>query len=143
MNETVQEIAIGSATAADTGAIQSLLERSELPTDGLIDHLNEIIVARKRGEIVGSVALELYAGGALLRSLAVDSGERGAKLGHRLTEAAIARASELGTPALYLLTTTADASSPNSASSRSSGQMFPPAFRRRSSSDRHVPPVRS
>ena len=73
-----------------------------------MDHLQETMVARRLDEIVGSVALELYSGGALLRSLAVDQPERGGRLGHRLTEAAIARARELGTPALYLLTTTAE-----------------------------------
>ena len=108
MNEAGQGLRSVPATAADAGAILSLLERSKLPTDGLIDHLHQTIVARRLDEIVGSVALEVYAGGALLRSLAVDSGERGARLGHRLTEAAIARATELGTPALYLLTTTAE-----------------------------------
>lgn len=100
-------IAIENAAPGDAAAILSLLERTHLPKDGLVDHLATTLVARRGRDIVGSAALEVYADGALLRSVAVDPGEQGLGLGHRLTEAATARAIELGVPALYLLTTTA------------------------------------
>jgi amino-acid N-acetyltransferase len=104
----MNDIIVDAATSLDAAAILSLLERCGLPTTGLVDHLGETIVARRNGRIIGSAALELYADGALLRSVAVDPRERGAGFGHRLTEAAIARAEARGVAALYLLTTTAE-----------------------------------
>jgi len=100
-------IVIENATAADANAILDLLQRTNLPKDGLVDHLATTIVAKRDGRAVGSAALEVYADGALLRSVAVDPDLQGAGLGHRLTEAAIARALRQHVPALYLLTTTA------------------------------------
>ncbi len=57
---------------------------------------------------MGSAALEVYADGALLRSVAVAPELQRGGVGRQLTEAAIARARELRMPALYLLTTTAE-----------------------------------
>jgi amino-acid N-acetyltransferase len=103
----IDPISLGPAAKADASAILSLLERADLPTAGLVEHLDETLVARKGDEIVGVAALELYEGGALLRSVVVDAQERGSRLGHRLTESAIGRAARLQMPAVYLLTTTA------------------------------------
>lgn len=101
-------IAIENALPSDAPAILALLERTHLPTDGLVDHLATTLVARDGSGIVGTAALEVYADGALLRSVAVDPSLRGTGLGHRLTHAATDRAIELRMPALYLLTTTAE-----------------------------------
>jgi len=57
---------------------------------------------------VGVAALELYPGGALLRSVAIDGDVRGRGLGQRLVEAAVARARQVGVAAVFLLTETAD-----------------------------------
>jgi len=100
-------IAIDRASAADAAGLLDLLERTNLPKDGLLDHVQTTLVARRDGRIVGSAALEVYADGALLRSVAVDPAWQGTGLGHRLTEAATAAAVERGVPVLYLLTTTA------------------------------------
>lgn len=99
---------IASASAADLPVVLALLERCALPTDGLADHIDETLVARDVDGVVGSVALEVYQDGALLRSVAVDPAARGTGLGVRLTEAAIERARGRGIAALYLLTTTAE-----------------------------------
>src|SRR5206468_9945402 len=93
----------------DADAVLALLAEHGLPTAGLREHLGTTVVARRDGRLVGSAALELYADGALLRSVAVKSQEQGRGLGHRLTDAAIALARDVGAPAIYLLTTTADA----------------------------------
>src|SRR5262245_54915470 len=98
---------ITAATPADTAAIFALLERSQLPTAGLQEHLRTAFVARKGPEVVGSAALELYEGGALLRSVAVDDAQRGTGLGQRLTHVALESARQRGLRAVYLLTTTA------------------------------------
>jgi amino-acid N-acetyltransferase len=99
---------ITAATHADRQGVLDLLARAALPTAGLEDHWRHVIVAHDEDRVVGSAALEVYADGALLRSVAVDSRQRGTGLGLRLTAAAIQRATDLGMPALYLLTTTAE-----------------------------------
>jgi amino-acid N-acetyltransferase len=67
-----------------------------------------MVVARRGSRIVGVAALELYADGALLRSVAVDPSAQGQQLGHRLTEAALQMARAHAVPAVFLLTTTAE-----------------------------------
>lgn len=99
---------IEKATPDDGPAIDRRLERNALPTIGLADHVDTTLVARDNGRVVGSAALEMYRDGARLRSVAVDAAVRGRGLGLRLTDAALAMARELGVPAIYLLTTTAE-----------------------------------
>ena len=48
-----------------------------------------MVVASSGQEIIGAAAVELYAGGALLRSVVVSPRMQGQGLGHRLTEAAL------------------------------------------------------
>jgi len=100
-------IDIAQAGAADLPEILGLLERSRLPPDGLAPHVASTIVARDRGRIVGSAALELYGRVGLLRSVAVDEGLRGRGLGKRLTAAALDLARARGLRTVYLLTETA------------------------------------
>ena len=71
------------------------------------DHLRTMLVAREGGHVVGSAALEMYADGALLRSVVVAPGRQRQGLGRQLTGAAIRLAIEREAPAIYLLTTTA------------------------------------
>ena len=72
---------IQRARADDAAAILQLLAESGLPADGLLDHLNTAIVARTDGRVVGCAALEVYLGGALLRSVAVAAAARGHGIG--------------------------------------------------------------
>jgi len=102
------DIRIEPATREDAAALLALMERAHLPTDGLSDHLDAALVARDGDRVVGSAAIEIYADGGLLRSVAVDADRRGTGLGARLTAAAIADAERRALPALYLLTTTAE-----------------------------------
>ena len=99
---------IEPARRDDLAAVLRLLQDSRLPTDGLAEHLATAFVARDGADIVGSVALEVYPDGALLRSVAVARQRQRLGLGQQLTDAAIALARTLNVPALYLLTTTAD-----------------------------------
>ena len=92
----------------DGPAIVQLLSKSALPIDGVLDHLGTAIVARAEGRLVGCAALEVYADGALLRSLAVDETVQGRGIGSQLTAAILDLANSLEIPAAYLLTTTAD-----------------------------------
>jgi amino-acid N-acetyltransferase len=100
--------AIEPAREEDLDAVRRLLVDQHLPLDGLTDHLATMLVARHDGRIVGTVGLEVYSDGALLRSVAVATETQGRRLGHALTDAAIRLAREIKVPALYLLTTTAE-----------------------------------
>ena len=99
---------IEQARSEDAEAVFRLLERNHLPLDGLRDHLTTTLVARRDDQILGSAALEVYADGALLRSVAVAPEAQGHGLGHELTDAAIRMAEAIKAPAIYLLTTTAE-----------------------------------
>jgi amino-acid N-acetyltransferase len=100
-------IAIEPARAADVALVKALLSERRLPLDGLDDHLDTLLVARDGASVVGSVALELYDGGALLRSLTVAPGVQGQGVGRLLTDAIVRLARERGIRDLFLLTTTA------------------------------------
>jgi amino-acid N-acetyltransferase len=101
-------ITIDRARPADADAIAELLAQDQLPLDGLREHLDTAIVARRDGAIVGVAALEVYPDGVLMRSVAVAPGLQGQGLGHRLTEAVLQLARDLHAPHAYLLTTTAE-----------------------------------
>ena len=99
---------IESAQARDLPQIRSLLERLHLPISGVDEHLATMLVAKHGEHIVGTAALELYADGALLRSVAVEPDQQGKQLGHQLTDAALRMATIQGANAVFLLTTTAE-----------------------------------
>lgn len=100
-------VSIGAPTAAELPDVLALLERCDLPREGLADHVATLLVAREEGAIVGSAALEIYGRYALLRSVAVDAPVRGHGLGQRLTAAALDLARQRGLATVYLLTETA------------------------------------
>ena len=99
---------IESAEEQDLPEVRSLLQRVSLPLEGVDEHVATMLVARAKGHVVGTVALELYADGALLRSVAVDPRHQGERLGHELMEAALSLAAESGARTVFLLTTTAE-----------------------------------
>ena len=101
-------VQIDRASAADEASILQLLLDAGLPIDGLVEHLSAAFVARDGAAIVGCSAVELYADGALLRSVAVAPAARGRGVGQRLTEAAVTLAQSAGVAAVYLLTTSAE-----------------------------------
>ena len=99
---------IQDAEASDLPAVRRLLETQHLPLDGIDEHVSTMVVAKKGSEVVGAAAVELYADGALLRSVVVDPMVQGQGLGHRLSDAALSIAKERGTHTAFLLTTTAE-----------------------------------
>ena len=99
---------IESAMPHDLPEIHALLERLRLPLAGIDEHLPTMLVAREAEQIIGTAALEMYADGALLRSVAVEPRQQGRRLGHQLTDAALQLAAIHGAPAVFLLTTTAE-----------------------------------
>jgi N-acetylglutamate synthase-like GNAT family acetyltransferase len=101
-------VRITRASEADGPSMLQLLREAGLPIDGLADHLRTALVARDGAVIVGCAAVEVHAGGALLRSVAVAPAARGRHVGERLTEEAVTLARSLRAPAVHLLTTTAE-----------------------------------
>ena len=99
---------IDAAREHDLPEVHDLLERHRLPVDGVDGHVGTMVVARDGSRVVGAAALELYADGALLRSVAVDPALQGQHLGHQLTHAALALARTKGVDTVFLLTTTAE-----------------------------------
>lgn len=99
---------IEPAQASDLPAVKRLLQAGQLPLDGVDEHVATMVVARRAGEVVGAAAVEMYADGALLRSVVVDAAVRGQGLGHRLSEAALDVARSRGLHTAFLLTTTAE-----------------------------------
>ena len=108
MKRSTIHASIERARANDGPPILQLLSAAGLPVDGLLEHLDTALVARADGRVVGCAALEVYADGALLRSVVVDDSVNGQGIGSRLTTAALDLASALGIPVIYLLTTTAE-----------------------------------
>ena len=102
------QFSIERAVPGDAPAILQLLADSRLPVDGLLPHLSTALVARVRGRVIGSAALEVYPDGALLRSVAVDPEFQGRSIGHQLTRAALTLAQTRGADTVFLLTTTAE-----------------------------------
>lgn len=100
---------ITAATPADLPAVLDLIDASGLPHAGLDQHVATTLVVRENSRIVGTAALELYGGAALLRSVAVAAALRGQGLGQRLTTAALDLARQRGVHTVYLLTETAGA----------------------------------
>lgn len=100
---------IRSARPSDLPAVLALLEAHALPGEGVAEWLDHYLVAESDTGISGVAGLELYADGALLRSVAVAGEQRGRGLGGRLVGLALERARAAGVPAVWLLTTTADA----------------------------------
>ncbi len=98
---------ISPAAPADLPAILALLTASKLPRAGIEDHVASTLVARHEPGVVGTAALELYGGAALLRSVAVATQLRGQGLGAALTVAALDLARRRGVRTVYLLTETA------------------------------------
>lgn len=100
-------LSIEAARPEDLAGVLSLLGRQGLPVDGAERLGDALLVARLEERIVGAAGLELYADGALLRSVVVDPGIQGQGLGRRLTDAALTLAAERGATSVFLLTTTA------------------------------------
>jgi amino-acid N-acetyltransferase len=99
---------IERARASDLPDVLNLLERQHLPLDGVAEHVASMVVARDHEKIVGVAAAELYADGALLRSVAVDPLVQGNGIGHQLTDAILRIAREHDLDTVFLLTTTAE-----------------------------------
>lgn len=100
--------ALRPAGAPDLPALRALLAELGLPVAGVEEWVTRFTVAERSGEIVGAAGVEIYEGGALLRSVAVRPAVRGGGLGRALVRRALDTARASGAREVYLLTTTAE-----------------------------------
>ena len=109
--------------------IAAFLTANGLPVAGLAEYATELLVARERGRLIGTAALEIHGRDALLRSVAVDAATRGTGLGQRLTHAALERARQRGVSRVFLLTETAAAFFPKFGFTRIERSSVPESIR--------------
>jgi amino-acid N-acetyltransferase len=96
------------ARASDEAPVKRLLADCGLPFEDITaTHLQHFWVLRTGAQLAGVVGLEVLGRYGLLRSLAVESTQRGRGIGALLTEQAEAYARSMNVEELYLLTTTA------------------------------------
>jgi amino-acid N-acetyltransferase len=101
------EVEITSTSPEDLNAVLSLLADAALPQEGVQEHFQRFLVARRDGRVIGSVGMERHGLSALLRSLAVAPEYRGQGLGRALVERLLREAREQGVKRIFLLTETA------------------------------------
>ncbi len=96
------------ALSGDEPQIRQLLTLCGLPHEDLTpQHLSHFWVIKEKGEIIGTVGLEIHGQSALLRSLAVDPRFRKRRFASELTKKAEEFTASLKIKELYLLTMTA------------------------------------
>ena len=105
--QSTKEIRFRFATSEDYPQIERLLNDCGLPSELLLGHLNDFLVAIHDSELLACVGLEIYGKQALLRSLAVLNGFRNQGLGSELCEQILAHAKTRHLQQVFLLTETA------------------------------------
>jgi amino-acid N-acetyltransferase len=98
---------LGKAAISDLPAILALLRSCELLEAGVAEAIDELLLARQDGALLGCAGLETYGDLGLLRSVAVEARARKSGLGRKLVDGVIAAARAHGLRELFLLTSTA------------------------------------
>jgi amino-acid N-acetyltransferase len=96
------------ASRNDLKEIKSLLIACNLLSEDIEFHLNNFIVAKLGGKLVGVIGLEGYGKVCLLRSFAVDPDYRRKGIANELFHQILSLAQERNVKEAYLLTTTID-----------------------------------
>lgn len=98
---------IENAIDDDLPVVLRLLERSNLPTEGIESHFSSFLVARMRNEVIGCGGMEKYTDGMLIRSIAIIPERQNSGIGSELVRALIREGQKAGSTNFYLLTTSA------------------------------------
>ena len=100
-------VTLRSAKPEDGERIRALLTSNGLPTSDLASSGTQFVVATHGGEVIGAGGLQHFHAAALLRSVAVESTERGLGIGSLIIRELERRAGAAGVVELVLLTETA------------------------------------
>jgi len=96
-----------NAASSDWDQIARLLQSASLPLDGARDHVANFFLAFDDEKLIGCAGLEVYGEYGLLRSVAVEAGERGKGLGIKVVQRILDQAKENRIRTIILLTETA------------------------------------
>ncbi len=96
------------ACLEDIPELESLLVHCGLSSLGLVEAIDDTLVAVQGEEIAGMAAFERHTGCVLVRSVAVRDAYRSRGIGEALTEATLELARAVGARRAYLLTETAE-----------------------------------
>jgi amino-acid N-acetyltransferase len=102
------EAALRAARPRDTETIHALLRAAALTLDGVPGDTDLLWVAELDRRLVGVAGVELHAGDALVRSVAVAPEARGRRIASRLCAEVERQAAALGAARAFLLTETAE-----------------------------------
>jgi amino-acid N-acetyltransferase len=108
MGKDLPEIPVIFAETPHLQAIQNLLQKVQLPIEGVEDQLENFLLLFDEGSLIGCVGIEKYGQYGLLRSLAIDPTMQGKGLGTILVQSIEDRARDLKIKEIYGLTLTAD-----------------------------------
>ncbi|MDX1438203.1 MAG: GNAT family N-acetyltransferase [Anaerolineales bacterium] len=103
----IKLIVIDSAQREDLDDVLELLTLRRLPLDGIEDHLDSALVARRDGVLVGCAAVEIYPRAGLLRSVAVHPSQEKQGLGGQLVRSCLDLGRLHGLRRIFLLTESA------------------------------------
>lgn len=104
LNQQKNSISILNSTIADYQQIKNLLHSVDLPIEGVLQNITNYLLLFEGRQLIGTVGLEIYGKKALLRSLAIASGQQGNGYGQKLCHRIIMKAKKLKISELYLLT---------------------------------------
>jgi len=101
-------VALRRARSADLEAVEQLLRNMKLPTEGVVDWVEQFWVGEHAGAVVGVAGMERYGEAGLLRSVAVAHEWRGSGVGRALVDRVLEESRAAGVHDVFLLTTTAE-----------------------------------
>lgn len=103
----IMNISIAKASRSDLVELLALLAIVNLPTEGVVEHIEGFWIARNAGnQLIGCAGLERYDRLGLLRSVAVLPNSQNTGLGSKITAALIDDAAQAGIEKIVLLTET-------------------------------------
>lgn len=107
--DALEMLTFSGVRPGEDSAVIGILEQCGLPfQDITLLMLKDFLVARKDGDIVGVIGLEICRGDALMRSLAVTDVNRRMGIGLKLVQSVEQYARVRRVETLYLLTTAAE-----------------------------------
>ncbi len=101
-------LTVRKAKKQDYDILADVLHKTQLPIDGVADHIENFLIAESKGNIAGMIGLEIYPPHALVRSAAVLPEYRNHGIGTILFHSLLKMASEQQLTELYLFTNTAE-----------------------------------